>query len=691
MHKFVINHFKYDLHKSISVFLLVLIFAYSCKENGRNTTSIISQEKLINKKVNSLLTDTIKVSKDSLTKIVNTSATDSTKNDLYFQISYNYYRNKDSSAFRYWNRLSNQLSIKLQDTSKIAESYWDLGNFFYQENVNDSSYYFYNKAYRLYQISDEKIMSGRMLLNMAIIQKNIKDYTGSEVTTIQAIKLLKDQNKDYRLFSAYNNLGIIYDELQENDKALRYHKKASNYGESSESLKSANLNNIGMVYHNSRSYDDAIRNFKKALSVDSLYIKDPTFYAMLLDNLAFSKLKSDDTLGIEDTFLTALKIRDSLNDESGQVINKLHLAEFYGYKKDTTKALNFAREAKNLAKKTYNFRDLLASLLLLSKIDAQNDTEYMSNYIAINDSLIQQERATRNKFARIRFETDEIVEENEMLYARQSTIMAISATFLLLGFLGYVIRDQRSKNKELLLKQEQHTANEKIYELLLEQQSVKEESRKTERKRIARELHDGIIGKLFGTRMGLGFLNIQGEKDIIEKHKTFIQELQKIEKEVRDISHDLEQTSLSSNLDFINLVENYLTEKGELGGFGTYLFYEKVIDWEFIENKTLINFFRLMQEALQNVLKHANAKRVEVDFSQKGKHLIMQVQDNGIGFNPGKGAKGIGLRNMEIRITEMGGSFQIESHPEKGTKLIFSGPIRNENSRAKFLSLDRTA
>src|SRR5690606_5421032 len=114
---------------------------------------------------------------------------------------------------------------------------------------------------------------------------------------------------------------------------------------------------------------------------------------------------------------------------------------------------------------------------------------------------------------------------------------------------------------------------------------------------------------------------------------------------VRDISHDLEQTSLSSNLDFINLVENYLTEKGELGGFGTYLFYEKVIDWEFIENKTLINFFRLMQEALQNVLKHANAKRVEVDFSQKGKHLIMQVQDNGIGFNPGKEAKGIGLKN----------------------------------------------
>lgn len=675
------------MQRTISMLLLyVLILASSCDEKGGTNQSYISQEKKINKKVSLLLKNTVEVSRDSLKINANQTTRDSAKNELYFKISYDYYKKGDSLEFRYWNRLSNQLSIQMQDTLKIAESYWDLGNFFYQENISDSSYYFYHNAYKLYESIDENTLSGRMLLNMAIIQKNIKDFTGSEIATIEAISLLKPQNKKMQLFSAYNNLGIIYNELKEYGKALSYHKKASHYGKSSENLKLANQNNIGVVYQNLKFYKSAIKNFQKALSVDSLYTKDPTFYAMLLDNLAFSKLKKNDTLGIEDTFLAALRIRDSLNDEAGIVINKLHLAELYIYKKDSFKALQYAKEAKNLAKKTHNFRDHLASLLLLSKIDAPNGVAHMANYVTINDILINQERATRNKFTRIRFETDEFVEENEILYEQQSAIVAISAIFLLLGFLGYVIREQRSRNKEILLKQEQQNANEKIYELLLKQQSVKEESRQKERKRIARELHDGIIGRLFGTRMGLGFLNIQGKKEVVEKHKSFIGELQKIEKEVRDISHDLEKASLSSNLDFILLVRNYLTEIGELGGFETLVDWEKDIVWESIENKTLINLYRLMQEALQNIVKYSRATRIKIDFSHKDSDLTMQINDNGIGFEPTQQTKGIGLKNMEARISELGGRFFIESSPILGTNLIFVVTLKETESEEKYIS-----
>lgn len=664
--------------------MFAVILFPSCDKKGDRQTFHNFQQQKINERINAILKDTVKVSRNSLEKIVNKSTTDSSKNALYFKISYSFYRKGDSSTFRYWNELSNDFSIQLNDTLRIAESYWDLGNFFYNESVHDSSFYFYNKAHRLYEISDKPIMSGRMLLNMAIIQKNIKDYTGSEVSTIQAISLLKAQNKNYQLFSAYNNLGIIYGELKEYDKALTYHKKASSYAKSSESLKSANLNNIGMIHHNAQSFDDAIKYFYQALAVDSLYSKDPTFYAMLLDNIAFSKLKRRDTTDIESTFFKALKIRDSLNDGLGKVINKIHLAEFYIYKQDIVKAVKYATEAREFAEKNNSFRDLLTSLLLLSKIDAPNAATYMADYVAINDSLIQQERATRNKFFRIRFETDEFIAENEMLYERQGVILAGSATLVFLVFLGYIIRDQRSKNKALLLKQEQQGANEKIYELMLNQHSIKEESRQKERKRISRELHDGIIGRLFGTRMGLGFLNIQGEKEVVEKHKTFMRELQKIEKDVRDISHDLENEIICPHLSFITIIENYLSDKEELGGFETRVVWEKDIAWESIENKILITLYRLMQEALQNILKYARATMVKIDFTRKDSYLTMQINDNGVGFDPAQQTKGIGLKNMETRIVELQGEFFIESSRSLGTRLTFVIPLDEPKSMEKY-------
>ena len=94
--------------------------------------------------------------------------------------------------------------------------------------MKDSAYFSYYKAQKIYELIKNNFYSGRLLLNMAIIQTDLKDYTGSEITTFKAIALLKPLNKYDQLYRCYNNLGIIFNELEDFDQALIYHDEALN-------------------------------------------------------------------------------------------------------------------------------------------------------------------------------------------------------------------------------------------------------------------------------------------------------------------------------------------------------------------------------------------------------------------------------------------------------------------------------
>ena len=424
---------------------------------------------------------------DRAFKITKRKESDSLRNVYLTKIALNYLRINDSIGFREANRESILLAISMNDSITTANNYWDLGRFYSKNNVKDSAYYSYSKAEKIYASLGKKSYNGSMLLNMAIIQSDLRDYTGSEVTTIRAIELFKPLKKYKQLYKCYYNLGIIYNELEEYDRSLIYHNKALEFQEKMKGknlLKPSILNNIGVVFQNNNRHLEAIINFNEALKIDSLKLLNTDLYAMLLDNLAYSKFKLKDTIGVNELFQESLHLRDSIGDISGKTINILHLAEYHAVYNNSIKALQLANEAKDLAEQSKNYRDLLASLILLSKLDKKNSDTYTQRYIALNDKLLKEERAIRDKFARIQFETDEFIEENEalteeteilaeekeVLAEQKKRILIIGSVLLVLGLLLYIIRDQRLKNIRLKLEKEQQQANEEIYNLMLTQQ-----------------------------------------------------------------------------------------------------------------------------------------------------------------------------------------------------------------------------
>ncbi len=318
----------------------------------------------------------------------------------------------------------------------------------------------------------------------------------------------------------------------------------------------------------------------------------------------------------------------------------------------------------------------MESLKLLSDLQPNKAKVYLERHIEYNDSLLNVERKAKNSFNRIEFETDEFIEENKLLSQQNIWITVVGLAILFISSLLYFIRVQKVKTEKLLLETEQQKANEQVYLLTLKQQAILEEEKVKERNRISEELHDGILGRLFGTRVGLGFLDLQADKDTQEQHQSFLEELQDIEKEIRDVSHKLSDNFNNSEINFTTIIGQLIKDKSALGGFTSVLQIDKNIAWDYINELIKVNVYRIVQESLQNIIKHAEAKNIELNFSTIDEQLEVQLKDDGKGFNIKKSKKGIGMKNMKSRIQKLNGTIDFVSEKGKGTSIHIKIPIR---------------
>ncbi|HEU4496747.1 MAG TPA: tetratricopeptide repeat protein, partial [Flavobacterium sp.] len=507
------------------------------------------------------------------------------------------------------------------------------------------------------------------------------DFLGAELSAIKALNLLRDSGDNNKTCEAYNLLGVISNELKDYEKALEYYTKTLRLVEENnmnDFHEKANcLNNIGNVYLSSSRYSLAIEKFREALQDENLIKGRPDLYALIIDNLAYSQLKNRSYANLPNLFYKSLRIRDSLNLRAGLIHNKIHLSEFYLLIKDTLTAKKFAREALVLSRSEKNPSSLLSSLKQLGTVDTENASVYSEEYIKINDSLQQAERRSKDKFARIEFETDEIILEKDKLAVQNRNIILFFGLALLVGSLLFIIKNQKAKTKELLLKQAQQKANEDIYNLMLFQQNKIEEGRANEKTRIAQELHDGILGRLFGARLNLDSLNKRQDENAIESRNSYLNELKNIEQDIREISHDLNRESHALNNNFIGIVNNLIEQQETVSGAAVSFEADTGIEWEKVGNNVKINLYRILQESLQNINKYAGAKTISVEIGKSQKNLKLAVSDDGTGFLVSKRSKGIGLQNMQSRAAACEGTLEIRSKPGRGTAITVLFPLEN--------------
>lgn len=598
-----------------------------------------------------------------------------------FKVANRYYNMSDWKGYTETTRLILERSKKSNDSANIAKAYSYLGDYYVVKSLADSAFMNYYKAEKFYLRLKDEYHIAKTFLNKASLQYNEGDFFESEINVFKALSSLKKQKNVNDLFyESYNILGILYNEREEYDKALEFQNKALLVLEDKSiplefQYKATSLNNIGYVYLKTYNYKKAKVFFKEGLEQTNLFKNKPTLYAILLDNLAYTKFKLKESDQLPDLFYQSLKIRDSLKLKAEIIATKIHLSEYFAFKKDTFKAIQFSKQALMQARTSDKLINTLIALKQIAIVDPKNASIYSKEYIHLNDKMLKAERNMGEKFSRIEYETNEIKDQNSNLQEKNKTLVYVFSICTLVGLFFYVYKTQQARNRELLFKQQQQVANEDIYNLLISQQNDIELTRIKEKKKVAQELHDGVLGRMFGIRISLDSLEQMDEDEALPKRRKYLTELKNIEEDIREISHDLnrEKSELINN--FVLILNKLFENQQNTYDSELITSIDPQIKWELVSNAVKINLYRIIQEALQNCNKYANAEKITVEFKSEINYLILSIYDDGVGFNTKRTKNGIGLHNIEYRAAECKGSMSIKSVQGEGTLLVVKVPI----------------
>lgn len=310
--------------------------------------------------------------------------------------------------------------------------------------------------------------------------------------------------------------------------------------------------------------------------------------------------------------------------------------------------------------------DVKINLQLLSTIDKTNTSYYDKRYITVSDSLTKVQRKNRNKYARIEYETAVVEDANKELSSKN--LYLIFGVVILVATLGvrYVI----GQRKEIAYRKQLQAAELELFDLMRSSQVALNNASEEEQNRISRELHDNVMNKLYGTRLQLGMLNSPSIPDVEAKRLEQIDVLQTIEQDIRAISHDLHTDVLASHFDYPVLLKQCVQQLIATTQTNLHLDGAAGIDWESVSGLVKITLYRMVQEALSNVVKYAAATDCHITIGQPDANsLLLRISDTGKGFDLATASSGIGLKNMRDRARLVKADFRIESVIGQGTRI----------------------
>lgn len=509
------------------------------------------------------------------------------------------------------------LALKPQSASDLSRAY----------NYFDSRYKTLMK--------DDKVLAAvnTLYYKSSILFKN-GEYNLSEETAVSALKHLDGLEKTNYVKAvelSFNNLlGLIYTEQNNKQKAIELYKKSlSSANNAKDSAKI--YNNISILYENFEDIGNAKAEILKAYNLIPK-ISDTLTQAVILDNYGIYESEFDKENSL---FLLkkALKLREKMSDTATLYTSFYHISQYYHKTDSLKKAKNYALKALELARALNSESYKNSALGLLT--DLSDDT-YAKAYKTLNDSLYKAEKASKNKFALIKYDYSKFERDaiESKLKAEEQRTLKITSFFIIILITIVFISTYfvlKSKYKKQKLQQVFNTEA-----------------------RISRKIHDEIANSMYNVMVKLQ-ANVVDKNSVINDMEMLYFKTRDISKEnsVLDIDVDFKQGLKSMLQSFMSKDTTVITNNIES------------VNWDKIPKLKKQTLYRVLQELMVNMAKHSCATHVFIKFNQKAKNLYIEYSDNGKGCSINK--KG-GLVNTENRIHALKGSITFESQPHQGFK-----------------------
>ena len=623
------------------------------------------------------------MNKDSLLRLLPLAKNDTNTVTLYINIGQQYETNEPETGKRYY-RMAGELSKKIGYTKGVIAF---INNYTFILNMQgnyDSSLLLNQQAVELSKISNDSLNLAKTLFNTGTSFRNLGEYELAVQYYEEGKQIFqKLGNED---IDALGNdiLQLLYYQMHQYEKGIQYGERsvALLRNLNNQAMLGTSLTNLGLNYLSAKNFDKASTLFNEALEI-SKNIGDINMEQTQYMNMGNIFLQKGDFEKMKPFMDKALVLSKKLELHESELIAIKGLSFYYQYKKNYILAEQYANEALSLSYR-FNLRiqrqKVFAhfSALAYSMQDIKQGDYYATQSTVLGDSILNEtiqqntlklEKKYETARKEIQIKQLEAEKKLQQLSIRQKNIfnyvlIAGAATLLIISLLSY-----------RTFKQKQKLQQQRISELELHQQLTTTEAvlkgEEQERTRLAKDLHDGLGGLLSGIKYS--FTTMKGNLVMTpENHQAFERSMDMLDssiREMRRVAHNMmPEVLVQFGLDTaLNDFCNDINQSGALNVHYQSLGLEKAS----IGGTTAITIYRIVQELINNIMKHASANNAIVQISKTKGQLALTVEDDGKGFDTSILNKtlGIGWANIQNRVEYLKGKLDINSVPGKGTSV----------------------
>ncbi len=586
-------------------------------------------------------------------------------------------------------------SKRLSNDTLLLESYTNLSEVYLNLKLVDSSLFYCNKGLVYASKLNSQKKECVLYIRKGTISRTKGEFKSSLILYEKALKIALTNNLNYLKVDINNSLALLYRDKADIKKSLATLKKAIdlslllNYTTGL----SKGYNIKGLLFFNSHK-DSTLYYYKKSLKI-ATQANNKYLQGILLSNIGDHYLN----IGDNKQAIVYLQLAEYISNQIGDQVALHYINMSLGiYNEEIGKY----DKAINKYKKAFSDYEMLLdshqkrrvywllSGALWHNKQFEEAYEYQEKYIILNDSLFNIKKEKEFETLRAQFEIEKknnqiilLKKENELAKTRRNWVI-ITIILIAIPLLGLFLFYKHRAKTQKTIRLQQNKLHLKEKEHIQQKQKIKQtqaliEGQDKERNRIAKELHDGIGGQLASVNLNLSHINVVLNNISIAKINA---SLKNIFEELRALSHDLSY-NYHSNRTFDQLLfelkKNH--EKSKSFNLQISVFPEKCI--ETLDTYIKHNLYRILQELLINIAKHAKAQSVQLSFNRHDNVLILILEDDGKGFDLQKQKKGIGISNIKERVLSINGELTIDSIVNKGTTIIIEIPINktffNEN------------
>ncbi|MEM5566795.1 ATP-binding protein [Psychroserpens sp. AS72] len=446
--------------------------------------------------------------------------------------------------------------------------------------------------------------------------------------------------------------------------------------------------NVGINHSKKGNIDSAKIYYNKTLliakEIDSSSMTINTY--LNLGSLYSSKIKNQDSAIYQYNEALRYYFLDTLNYKNFNIEFNLYnnLGNAYRRKKEFNTALKYYSKAEELELPKFNRK---SKKILYSNIDAtyyymgewESAYDYLYKYDSIKNIINLKEQNSSIADIEERYENEQLKVKNLSSEAKrkQSQNIAIGlGGSLVLGFIIAFLLFKNTKRKQVLAERDKELETQKLATVLKDQElnaiDAMIEGQEKERQRIANDLHDDLGGLMATVKLHFNALKEKQTPELYSKTNDLIDEAYN---KVRTVAH-AKNSGVIAKQGLLKAINEMAFKISALNKITI-----DVIDHGLenrLENSLELTIFRIIQELITNVIKHANATEVTIHITNHEDSLNIMVEDNGKGFNPSqvtKTNKGMGISSIDKRVEHLNGTMTIESNKNQGTTIIIDIPI----------------